>query len=126
MKGKKILIVEDEGIPALELKQQLEGMGCKVVGTATTGISAVQTASETRPDAVLMDIKLKGDMDGIEAARMIQENMDIPVIYLTAYSDEGTLERARQTRLYWILQKPYFFDAIRSILEEAMERPTEH
>lgn len=123
MKDKRVLIVEDESIPALELKQELESMGCKVIATVRTGQEAIEAATDTRPDVVLMDIKLKGKMDGIEAAQRIQENQDIPIIYLTAYSDEDTTERAKATRLYWFLKKPYFFDAIKSTIDHALDLP---
>lgn len=119
MTGKKILIVEDEGIPALELENKLVTMGCIVVGSVRSGEAAVEAALDSRPDVVLMGIRLKGKMDGIEAARKIQESTDIPVVYLTAYSDARTRERASRTKLYWYLQKPYFFDVIRSTIEEA-------
>lgn len=118
MRGKRVLIVEDEGIPALELESELEGMGFIVVGTARSGERAVEKALETMPDVVLMDIRLRGAMDGIEAARKIQENSDIPVVYLTAYSDESTRQRASQTRLYWFLPKPFFFNEIRNAIEK--------
>jgi len=124
MKDKRVLIVEDESIPALELKHELENMGCMVVGTVNTGQKAIEAASETKPDVVLMDIKLHGKMDGIEAAKKIQEKLDIPIVYLSAYSDEDTVERAKETRLYWFLQKPYFFDMIKSTIDKALETST--
>jgi len=119
MTGKRVLIVEDEGIPALELENELNSMGCIVVGTVRSGERAVEAALEDRPDVVLMDIRLKGEIDGIEAARRIQEKSDIPIVYLTAYSDAPTMERASHTRLYWLLSKPYFFSDIKATIEEA-------
>ena len=121
MKDKRILIVEDESIPALELKHELENMGCVVVGIVNTGQKAIEAASETKPDVVLMDIKLHGKMDGIDAAMKIQEVLDIPIVYLTAYSDDDTVDKAKGTKLYWFLQKPYFFDTIKSTIDKALE-----
>lgn len=84
--NERILIVEDEAITALDLKYSLEELGYEVVDTVDTGQDAIDTAIETKPDVVLMDIKLKGAMEGIEAAEIISE-YKIPIIYLTANTD---------------------------------------
>ena len=81
--NERILIVEDEAITALDLKYSLEELGYEVIDTVDTGQDAIDTAAETIPDVVLMDIKLKGDMEGIEAAEVISE-LRIPIVYLTA------------------------------------------
>lgn len=95
--GSKILVVEDERITAEDIKSGLENAGYKVPALVSSGKDAVELAGELKPDLVLMDIKLKGKMDGIEAAGKIKLLYDIPVIYLTAYSDEYTVERAKVT-----------------------------
>ncbi len=106
MKPSKVFIVEDEVIVAHEIAQKLKKMGHDVVGMAATGEQAVETALRERPDLILMDIKLKGKMDGIEAAEKIHAQSQIPLIYLTALSDEQTLQRAKITEPYAYIQKP--------------------
>jgi two-component system, response regulator PdtaR len=95
--GSTILVVEDERITAEDIKSGLESAGYHVPAIVSTGKDAVEKAGELKPDLVLMDIKLKGKMDGIEAAGKIKLLYDIPVIYLTAYSDEYTVQRAKIT-----------------------------
>jgi len=102
----KILIVEDEAIIAKDLQWRLEGMGYDAPLIVATGQEAVQTAHETSPDLILMDIMLLGPMDGIEAANRIRAEVDVPVIYLTAYADEEVLERAKITEPFGYLIKP--------------------
>ncbi len=103
----KVLIVEDEGVVALSLQAVLKKMGYTVVGMAYTGKEAIRMASDFKPDIILMDIHLKGDMDGIQATEKINESADIPVIYLTAYADDETVKRALKTRSHSYLVKPY-------------------
>lgn len=93
----KILVVEDERITAEDIKSGLEFAGYTVPAIVSSGEDAIEKAGELKPDLVLMDIKLKGEMDGIEAAGQIRVRYDIPVIYLTAYSDESTVQRAKVT-----------------------------
>jgi two-component system, response regulator PdtaR len=95
--GSKILVVEDERITAEDIKSGLENAGYQVPALVSSGKKAIELAGEIKPDLVLMDIKLKGKMDGIEAAEQIKLLYDIPVIYLTAYSDEYTVQRAKIT-----------------------------
>ena len=83
-----IMLVEDEIIVAADVKNRLESMGYDVLGIFDTGEEAIQKAGELRPNLILMDIVLKGELDGIDAAQKIRELYDIPIIYLTAYSDE--------------------------------------
>jgi PAS domain S-box-containing protein len=104
--GKKILIVEDDGLVAVSIQKLLERRGYTVVAKIASGEKAVQVAVELRPDLVLMDIMLAGDMDGIHAAERIQAEVDIPTIYLTALSDDATLRRAGVTRPFGYLTKP--------------------
>jgi diguanylate cyclase (GGDEF)-like protein/PAS domain S-box-containing protein len=103
----RILIVEDETIVALDLKNSLHLLGYIVVGTASSGEEAIVKANETRPDLALMDIILKGEMDGIQAADAIRAHLDIPVIFLTACADENSLERAKVTEPFGYLLKPF-------------------
>src|SRR5207249_3653676 len=90
----RLLIVEDEAIVAMDLQQRLEHLGHEVVGTAATGEAAIQRAEEARPDVTLMDIRLKGEMDGIAAAAEIDRRFGTPVVFLTAHSDTQTVQRA--------------------------------
>ncbi len=103
----KILIVEDERILAIGMKRKLENAGYTVTGMASSGEEAVENARNTNPDLILMDIVLKGNMDGIEAAQRIINLYNIPIIYITAYADEEILERAMITEPYGYLLKPF-------------------
>jgi 1,2-diacylglycerol 3-beta-glucosyltransferase len=102
----RILIVEDEIITAMDLAAELEGMGYLVVDTVGTGQEAIEKVELFRPDLVLMDIVLRGDMDGIQVAEQIHD-LNIPVVYLSAYSDDTTVERAKKTFPFGYLIKPY-------------------
>jgi PAS domain S-box-containing protein len=104
---KTILIVEDSSLIAMDVSRRLPKLGYDVCGIVPTGEEAVQKAAELRPSLILMDICLAGDMDGIEAAEIIHQGNDIPVIYLTANSDEKTLARAKLTRPLSFLLKPF-------------------
>jgi len=103
----RILIVEDESIIALDIRDRLESLGYAIAGATSFGQEAIQMAAETRPSVVLMDIRLKGAMDGVQAAEQIRARFDIPVVYLTAYSDETTLQRAKVTEPFGYLLKPF-------------------
>ncbi|NMB78691.1 MAG: response regulator [Methanomicrobiales archaeon] len=119
MADKKILIVEDNAIIAMETIERLKRLGYLISGVAATGHDAISLAASARPDLVLMDINLKGDMDGIEAAQEIVSAHPIPVIYLTAYSDEETLKRAMASRPIKYLVKPYRERDLYTSIEEA-------
>src|ERR671918_530507 len=93
----QIMVVEDEGIVAWNLAQRLQGMGHTVPAVVGSGPEAIDHAAAIRPDLVLMDIHLQGAMDGIEAAAQIRAQGNIPIIYLTAFADEPTLQRAKIT-----------------------------
>lgn len=110
----KILVVEDEKILAIGMKRKLEILGYTVTGMASTGLEAIKMAENTCPDLVLMDIVLKGDMDGIEAAQQIINLYNVPIIYLTAYADEEIIERAMITEPYGYLLKPVNSDELKS------------
>ena len=97
MSNARIMLVEDERIVALHLQQQLATFGYDVVANVANGTQALQKIEETQPDLVLMDIHIEGEIDGIDTAARIPSSYHIPVVYLTAYSEEATLERARAT-----------------------------
>ncbi|PKL81903.1 MAG: hypothetical protein CVV24_12910 [Ignavibacteriae bacterium HGW-Ignavibacteriae-3] len=107
MANNKILVVEDEMIISMELSHRLKRSGYEVVGTAATGEDAIQKANEFVPDLILMDIHINGDLDGIQTAEIIHSTQDTPVIYLTAFSDEKTLARAKLTTPYGFIIKPF-------------------
>ncbi len=103
----QILVVEDEVIVAEDIRSSLLEMGYSVPATASSGKEAIKKASESYPDLVLMDIMLKGEMDGIETAEEMRSRFNIPVVYLTAYSDERTFERAKITEPFGYIIKPF-------------------
>ncbi len=103
----RLLIVEDEGIVALNIQTRLEGLGYNVVASVSSGEEAIEVAGETRPDLILMDIKLDGKVDGIEAAAEIRRLFQLPVVYLTAYTNDETLNRAKLTEPYGYILKPF-------------------
>jgi two-component system cell cycle sensor histidine kinase/response regulator CckA len=102
----RLLIVEDEAIVAMDLQQRLERLGHQVVGTAATGEAAIRCAKEARPDVTLMDIRLKGPMDGVAAAAEIDRRFDTPVVFLTAHSDTQTVQRATGAEPFGYILKP--------------------
>lgn len=102
----KILVVEDEGILAMGLKRKLERLGYEIIGLATTGQEAIELANMNKPDLVLMDIVLRGDMDGIETAEELIKEHNTALIYITAYSDEDILKRVMLTEPYAYIVKP--------------------
>ncbi|HEY9651695.1 MAG TPA: ATP-binding protein [Coleofasciculaceae cyanobacterium] len=119
---KKILIVEDELIPAYDLSDNLEYLGYSVTEIVDSGEAAIQQVQENPPDLILMDIKLKGAISGIEAAAQIMECHAIPIIYLTAYSDQTTLAQAALTSPYGYLTKPIKPEDLRATLAIALSR----
>lgn len=120
MSKPKIMVVEDEGIVALSIRRSLERMGYKVIATVPTGEEAVLKAETEHLDLVLMDIRLKGDMLGTEAASEIKKRVDVPVIYLTAYSDEETLRKAKVAEPFGYLVKPYSDRELHAAVEMAI------
>ena len=118
----RILVVEDERIVALNLQQRLNKLGYDVPAIVASGDAALEKMGDLRPDLVLMDINIEGSMDGIETVRNMPLDLDIPVIYLTAYSEDSTLERARDTRPYGYLVKPFSERALHATIQMAMER----
>lgn len=120
MDSAKILIVEDEGITALEIQNKVEEWGYEVVGVVSTGEEAVKKAVENRPDLILMDIVLKEKLNGIEAAKIIKRVNDIPIIYLTAYGDEETLQNAKFTIPQAYILKPFEENELKFAVEMAL------
>lgn len=117
----RILVVEDEHLVALDIKLRLERMGHSAV-VAYSGESALQRAKEEAFDLALMDIKLKGVLDGIETATRLREEADLPIIYLTAYADKHTLDRARVTEPYGYVLKPFQERELRAAIEMTLQR----
>jgi len=107
MSNINVLVVEDESIVSKDIQHSLKKLGYTVVGAASTGEKAIELALSERPDIVLMDIMLKGNMNGIEAASLIKEQIAIPVIFLTAYADESTLSKAKISEPYGYILKPF-------------------
>ncbi|MCH2223195.1 MAG: response regulator [Crocinitomicaceae bacterium] len=102
-----VLVVEDESIVSKDIQHSLKKLGYNVVGASATAEKAIEMAISENPDVVLMDIMLKGKMNGIEAAEQIRLNSSIPVIFLTAYADESTLSKAKITEPYGYILKPF-------------------
>jgi DNA-binding NarL/FixJ family response regulator len=117
-----ILIVEDEMIIAMEIAAVIRRMGHAVVGTAMRGEDAISLAELRKPDIVLMDIFLKGMMDGITAAEVIFTTYHIPVIYITANTDVNTLERAMKTKPFGYLTKPVNAHELQAAIETALQK----
>ncbi|MBV9384889.1 MAG: response regulator, partial [Chroococcidiopsidaceae cyanobacterium CP_BM_ER_R8_30] len=107
MTNKKILVVEDESIVAKDIQTRLRKLGYDVSNVVSSGEEAISKAAEISPDLVLMDIRIKGNIDGVEAAREIRARFGFPVIYLSANIDDNTLARAKQTEPSSYLIKPF-------------------
>jgi len=116
----QVLIVEDERIVAGDLRSRLRRMGYRVAAIVSTGDDAIRAADEHHPDLVLMDIRLEGTMDGIQAADTIRRNHNIPIIYLSAYADQSTVERAKVTEPFGYLLKPFEDSELRTTIEMAL------
>ena len=116
----QILIVEDEFLLAKSLGKNLQALGYGVPAVVPSGEEAVQKTGEMQPDLVLMDIKLQGEMDGVEAAEQIRTRFDIPVVYLTGYADEETLQRAKITEPFGYILKPFQARELHSTIEMAL------
>jgi PAS domain S-box-containing protein len=114
------MVVEDESIVAEDIKRSLQSIGYKVAAVVSSGEKAVEKAEEIRPDLVLMDIVLMGKINGIEAAGRIHSAFNIPVIYLTAYSDEEILERAKITEPFGYIIKPFDDRELHSVIEMSL------
>lgn len=122
MNDTRIMIVEDERIVAKDLQFRLQGLGYQVAAMASEGHDAIDKAGSTRPNLVLMDIRLENGMDGIQAAEQIRNELDIPVVFLTAYADQATLARAKITEPFGYILKPFEERELQSTIEIALYR----
>jgi DNA-binding response OmpR family regulator len=122
MNTAKVLIVEDEQIIQLDLQDRMEQFGYEVSGLAASGADAIKQAHDSSPDLILMDIRLEGEMDGIEAAVQIRLNQHMPIIYVTALSDIRNLGRAAGTEPYFYLIKPVRPAELKATIENALRR----
>lgn len=122
MSGEKILIVEDDDIIARVEDWRLKNLGYIVCGRATYAAEALDLVSKHKPDLVLMDINIKGDIDGIETAKMIKKGFNIPVVYVTSHSDGATLERAKATKPDGFIIKPFEDNDLRVAIELALTK----
>lgn len=122
MSGTRVLIVEDEAVVAMHLRHELTKLGHVVAGIATAGEQALKMIEEVFPDIILMDIHIQGEIDGIETAARIPRYLHIPVIFLTAYSEDTTLKRASDTRPYGYLIKPFLDRELHATIKMALER----
>jgi CheY-like chemotaxis protein len=119
----RILIVEDESITALDVARQLRRLGYQVVALASNGPQAIRHAHALRPDVVLMDIRLQGAMDGIEAARRIQAAAPIPIIYMSAHADAATMARIQATApAAGVVPKPIHLPTLHTTLQRVLAR----
>jgi PAS domain S-box-containing protein len=120
--GLRVLIVEDEALISEVVRDRLERVGCKVVGIADDGMAAIEAAVRLRPDLILMDVRLAGPVDGIEAAAAIGEKLPVAIVFLTAHSDEATLQRAKATSGVGFVLKPIHFESLLVAMELALHR----
>ena len=122
MQDARILIVEDESIIALDIKTSLQHAGYIIAGVASSGEEAIALAHSQQPDLILMDIRLRGPIDGIEAAQKIREQQSCPVVFLTAHTDSQTLDRAKLTDPFGYLTKPFEDHSLLTTIEIALAR----
>jgi len=122
MVNPKVLIVEDDKLIVYIEQWRLSKLGYEVCGSAGTGIEALNCVAKMRPDIVLMDISLEGEMDGIETARQIKKNFNIPVIFVSAHVDGATIERARAIHPGGFIQKPFNDDDLRVAIELGIKK----
>jgi chemotaxis response regulator CheB len=118
----EILIVEDEGLVAANIQEQLEELSYGVSGIARSGEEAMRNAAEKRPDLILMDVRLAGSMTGIEAARNIWERLQIPVVFITAHADLATLDNVSSTEHYGFVVKPFQSASLQAAVKLALDR----
>jgi len=120
MYAKKVMIVEDETLQAYDMKQQLEGLGYRVTAVVPSSEKCMKKIDENLPDLVLMDIRIKGNMDGIDTAQLIKKQHEIPVVYLTTHAEEASLKRAKITENFGYMVKPTQMKELRSTIEIAL------
>ena len=122
MPGETVLIVEDELIIARDMMMRLKKLGCDVIGIAESGQQALQVMESAKPDLVLMDIGLKGGIDGVEVAAEIRRRWEVPVVYVTGSTDETTLMRASATLPYGYVEKPFSNESFCGSIQAALTR----
>jgi len=120
--GWKILVVEDEAIIALDIQSILRKIGFSQAEVVHSGEESIQKVAAGKPHLVLMDIKLKGNLDGIQAAHEIFYQYKVPVVYITAFGDEGTLKRANGTARYGFITKPFEETDLQSTIQNALQK----
>src|SRR5579884_2962272 len=118
----RILIVEDERITAEDLRDILAELGYEVVDVVSSGVDAIARVERDGPDLVLMDIRIRGDMDGTQTARILRERFNVPVIYLTAHADAATLERAKHAQPLGYITKPFQEGELHASIEMALHK----
>lgn len=120
---RKILIVEDENIIALDIRSMLEDLGYMVTAIASSGEESIRKASKIKPDLVLMDIKLKGSIDGVSAGEEIYRQFQIPIVYLTAYSDQSTINRinsGKNGNPSTVINKPFDEGELQTVIDNTL------
>ena len=117
-----ILLAEDEGIVAEDLRKQLTKLGYTVCAVVSTGEEAVKKAEEDNPDLLLMDIRLNGKMDGVEAVARIHDRRKIPVLYMTAFGDAETMKRAGGVGAFGYLSKPLELEELQHAIETMLQK----
>lgn len=125
--SRKILIVEDENIIALDIRSMLEDLGYMVSDVVSSAEESIEKASKTRPDLVLMDVKLKGNLDGVSAGEEIIKQFQIPIVYLTAYSDQNTIKRisnGNNGSQSAVINKPFDEEELQSIIDHTLTKRT--
>ena len=122
MNMSKILVVDDEAIITMQLEERLHAMGYTVAGMAASGEEAIEKARRLKPDLLLMDIVMPGKLNGIEAAKIIIDELDIPVVFVTSYADDAIIEKAKQVRPYGYIVKPFNELEIKAAIEVALFR----
>lgn len=120
MSSARILIVEDDRVVARDIAQQMTRCGHVVIGCVTTGEDAITVAAKEKPSLVLMDVRLEGELDGIDAARQLRESHSLPIVFLTAYADEETVRRATVTEPFGYVLKPFDDLQLRTVVEMAL------
>ncbi|MCA9638503.1 MAG: response regulator, partial [Myxococcales bacterium] len=120
MSDRRIFVVEDEALIAMEIQDHLRTLGYMIAGHAARGVVALREIPRARPDLVLMDVNLGRGPSGIEVALQLREEIDVPVVFLTAYSDVELAERATQTESFAYIVKPFQPQALRANIEMAL------
>jgi len=122
MPPKRIIIVEDEGIVAMDISKCLSSLGYEIAFTADTGEKILERIETEPADLILMDVELKGAINGLETAKTLKEKYDIPIIFLTAFEDEGTLEKINKLSSDGYLVKPFEDDNLKNTIERILNR----